>query len=189
MSTVFYNDAVKVDINKGDEPITSLGADIRNTLLVTTHNRFTEAFRKYTNKNELLLDGFTIEDFAYKFASVYFDSAVDVYDRPSLYITGGVILPNPQDYIVKIQKAIGKTNNFGLIATDIVHRKELTPELEADFILEMATYVETTEKFYAVWLDEKYIPQTLTWIWTNQNEVVLTDTPYGLVTESTKEEF
>lgn len=185
MSTVFFNDAVRVDVNKGEEAVVTIGADIRNVLLVTSHTNFSEAYREYSNKNELLLDGFTRESFAYRFADIYFSSAVDVYDRPKLLITGGVILPNSQDYITKISKVIGKTNNFGIVVTDIRYREDGLPlEQEYDFIFDIATYIEGTEKFYAFWGDLDYIPDVTVWITTNMDEVVLTDTPTGLLTES-----
>lgn len=185
MSTVFFNDAVKVDINKGEETTVTVGADIRNVLLVTSHTNFSEEYREYSNKNELLLDGFSRESFAYRFADTYFSSAVDIYDRPKLLITGGVVLPNAQDYITKIKKAIGKTNNFGIVVTDIRYRAdglEITDEYQ--FIFDIATYIESSEKFYAFWADLDYIPHTHVWIMTNAEEVVLTDTPTGLITES-----
>ena len=185
MSTVFFNDAVKVDINKGEEITVTVGADIRNVLLVASHTNFSEEYREYSNKNELLLDGFSRESFAYRFADTYFSSAVDIYDRPKLLITGGAILPNAQDYITKIKKAIGKTNNFGIVVTDIRYREdglEITDEYQ--FIFDIATYIESSEKFYAFWADLDYIPHTHVWITTNAEEVVLTDTPTGLITES-----
>lgn len=184
MSTVFFNDAVKVDINKGEETTVTVGADIRNVLLVASHTNFSEEYREYSNKNELLLDGFSRESFAYRFADTYFSSAVDIYDRPKLLITGGVILPDAQDYITKIKKAIGKTNNFGIVVTDIRYRAdglEITDEYQ--FIFDIATYIESSEKFYAFWADLDYIPDTWTWLMTNKDEVVLTETPHGLVTE------
>ncbi len=185
MSTVFFNDAVKVDINKGEETTVTVGADIRNVLLVASHTNFSEEYREYSNKNELLLDGFSRESFAYRFADTYFSSAVDIYDRPKLLITGGVILPDAQDYITKIKKVIGKTNNFGLVVTDIRYREDgLDTTDEYQFIFDIATYIESSEKFYAFWADLDYIPQTHVWITTNAEEVVLTDTPTGLITES-----
>lgn len=184
MSTVFFNDSVRVDINKGEESTVTIGADIRNVLLVSSHTVFSEAYRQYSNKNELLLDGFSKDSFQYKFAEIYFDSAVDPYDRPKLLISGGVILPNSSDYITKITKVIGKTNNFGIVITDIRYRsEELSQSDEYQFILDIATYIEGTEKFYAFWADLDYIPDSYTWITTNKDEVVLTDTPYGLITE------
>ena len=185
MSTVFFNDAVKVDINKGEETTVTVGADIRNVLLVASHTNFSEAYREYSNKNELLLDGFSRESFAYRFADTYFSSAVDIYDRPKLLITGGVILPDAQDYITKINKAVGKTNNFGIVVTDIRYREDgLDTTDEYQFIFDIATYIESSEKFYAFWADLDYIPHTHVWITTNAEEVVLTDTPTGLITES-----
>ena len=185
MSTVFFNDAVKVDINKGEETTVTVGADIRNVLLVTSHTNFSEEYREYSNKNELLLDGFSRESFAYRFADTYFSSAVDIYDRPKLLITGGVIIPDAQDYITKIKKAIGKTNNFGIVVTDIRYRTDgLDATDEYQFIFDIATYIESTEKFYAFWADLDYIPDTWTWLTTNKDEVVLTETPHGLLAES-----
>lgn len=190
MSTTFFNDAVKVDINRGDETVVSIGVDIRNTLLVTNHTVFSEAYRKYSNKNDLLLDGFTRDSFAYQFADIYFSAATDPYDRPQLLVTGGAILPDAGDYITKISKVIAKTGNFGFVVTDIRYRTDKLPiEQEYDFIFELSTYIESTEKFYAVWMDENYIPDILSWIYTNNNEVVLTDTPTGLMTESSTKEF
>jgi hypothetical protein len=190
MSTQFFNDSVNVTINRGDAGVVNIGTDIRNTLLVTSHTVFTDSYRKYKNKNELLLDGFTRDSFAYRFAEIYFAAAVDPYDTPNLLISGGIILPNAQDYITKISKVLASTGNFGFIVTDIRYRTDKLPiEDEYQFIFDMATYIESSEKFYAVWLDEDYIPSVLSWIYTNNNEVILTDTPTGLMTESSTEEF
>lgn len=187
MSTQFFNDSVNVTIQRGEDSVASIGSDIRNTLLVTSHNKFTEAYRKYQSLSEMLLDGFTSSDFAYQFARLYFSSAVDPYDRPSLLITGGVILENSGDYIFKIKKALNSTNNFGFVVTDIRYRTGLSQEEEYQFVFDLAEFIETTEKFYAVWLDEAYIPSTITWILNSSEEVVLTENLKGLVTESSME--
>lgn len=185
MSTVFFNDAVKVDINKGEESTSvSIGADIRNVLLVTNNPKFSDTYRKYQNKNQLLLDGFLKTDFVYRFAEIYFGMAVDPYDKPSLLVSGGQLVPTSSDYITKIRKVNGKTDNFGIIITDIMQRRDelLSLNEEFEFILDLAGFIETTEKFYAVHFDKEYIPDMLTWITTNQDEVVLTEKPYGLMT-------
>lgn len=190
MATQFFNDVVQVDINRGETTVVSIGVDIRNTLLVCHNVAYSDSYRKYSNKNEMLLDGFTRDSFAYKFAEIYFASAVDPYDRPQLLVTGGALLPNANDYITKISKVLASTGNFGFIVTDIRYREDgLELEQEYDFIFDLSTYIESTEKFYAVWMDEDYIPEILSWIYTNNNEVILTDTPTGLMTESSTKEF
>ena len=191
MSTVFFNDAVKVDINRGEEAtVNSSGAELRNALVLIDNKIFGDSYRKYTNKNELLIDGFSRDDFIYKFADIYFSLAVDPYDRPSLLVSGGRLVASSSDYINKLRTITGETSHFGFVLTDISHRRfETTMELEFDFVLEFATYVETTEKFYAVHFDNEYIPEMLTWITTNKDEVVLTEKPYGLMTHRSLQEF
>lgn len=186
MSTVFFNDAVKVDINRGEElPLSQSGAELRNALVLIDNKIFGETFKKYTNKNELLLDGFSRDDFIYKFADIYFSMAVDPYDRPSLLVSGGRLLPQASDYKNKLRTVSSETNDFGFVLTDISRRRsEVSIEEEFEFVLDFAGYVETTEKFYAVHFDLEYIPDMLTWIMTNKDEVVLTDKPYGLITEN-----
>lgn len=185
MSTVFFNDAVKVEINRGEETsVKPSGADLRNTLVLIDNKIFSETFKSYTNKNELLLDGFSRDDFIYKFAEIFFSLAVDPYDAPELLVSGGRLLLDSNDYINKLRSIISSTNNFGIVTTDFARRRgETTIEEEFQFVLDFAGYVETTEKFYAVHFDEEYLPDGLTWIITNNDEVVLTEKPYGLVTE------
>lgn len=189
MSTVFFDEMVNVTITRGEDGVASVGSDIRNTLLVTSHNKFSEAYRIYRNLSEILLDGFKTSDFVYQFARIYFSSFADPYDKPALLVTGGLVLGNADDYITKIKNALGKTNNFGFIVTDIRYRGVISLSEEYDFIYNIATYVETTDKFYAVWLDAGYIPSTITWILNSSENVVLTENNKGLVTESSTEDF
>lgn len=183
MATTFLDETVQVTITREESPTTSSGVDLRNILLVTNNSRFSDRFKVYSSVSEMKMDGFTTDDFALRFASLYFPNTTIPYDRPKLVVSGGALLTDYHEYINKISDVLQVTDNFGIIVTDGLYRG-LTEEQGANFVLNVAQYVETTEKFYAVFLDNRFMPEYKKFIHAESNDVVLTESPEGLLTES-----
>lgn len=183
MATTFLEDTVKVDISREEAPTTSAGVDLRSVLLVTNNPRFSEPYRVYSDTSQMRMDGFTTDDFALRFAALYFPNTAIPYDRPKLVVSGGALLTDYHDYINKISQVLQATDNFGLIVTDGLYRG--LNELDgSNFVLNVAQYVNTTEKFYAVFLDRRFMPEYKQFIHAASDDVVLTESPEGLLTES-----
>lgn len=183
MATTFLEGTVNVSISREEAPTTSAGVDLRNVLLVTNNPRFSESHKVYSDTSQMKMDGFTTDDFALRFASLYFPNTAIPYDRPKIIVSGGALLTDYHEYINKISQVMQVTDNFGLIVTDGLYRG-LTEEEGSNFVLNVAQYVNTTEKFYAVFLDRRFMPEYKQFIHAASDDVVLTESPEGLLTES-----
>lgn len=183
MATTFLEETVEVSISREEAPTTSSGVDLRNILIVSDNPRYSDSHRVYSSVSEMKMDGFTSDDFALKFAALYFPNTTIPYDRPKLIVSGGALLTDYHEYVNKISQVLQSTDNFGLIVTDGLYRG-LTEEQGANFVINVAQYVETTEKFYAVFLDNRFMPEYKQFIHAASDDVVLTESPEGLLTES-----
>lgn len=111
-------------------------ADLNTMAIVSNNTTFTDAYRIYTNIDQILDDGFDTDSYVYKAAAMAFGQEI----KPAkIVVTGGAVATG--GYVTKLTSTLNAYNQFLFVVTDAT--------AEAD-ILAIAAYVQTQELFYGV---------------------------------------
>ena len=130
------NSIVKIQIKRQSNNVTV--RDLETVLVLTTHDRFTDAWRYYTSTTDMLEDGFTVDDAAYKMVAKIFSQD----PRPSRVIVGKKAVDDT--YVVALTKQQALNSRFLYVVTDAA----TDVEKEA-----LADYVETQSRMFYVFSD------------------------------------
>lgn len=141
MATI--NDVVKIEIKRQSNQVTT--RDLETILVLTTHNRFTDSQRVYTDTTDMLEDGFLVTDSAYKAVSLIFSQD----PRPSKVVVGKKEANDT--YVEAIVKQQAGKLKFFYVITDA----STDADKEA-----IADYVETQSRLFYVFADYNTLTPT-----------------------------
>lgn len=115
-------------------------ADLNTIAIISNNTVFTDAYRIYTNLDQVVDDGFDTDTFIYKAIATAFSQDI----KPKkIVVTGGAVLTGA--YVQKIVSTRAAYNQFLFVLTDA------TADADQEAI---AQYVETQELFYGLTVED-----------------------------------